>query len=203
MSGMRMNVHRSIVVLLFCLGLAFPAHGQTYDPATDFSTTQNPPGAWRFGWSAGFSGKLHIYQDCAEVPSSHFWEDKTILSANDPHVGYSWHDAMVDDIPPHKMLMHPGRQNQFSHCIFTAPSAGIYDVHATFTSIARGGPHVYILQNGMSMGGQVLREDKPWAFAPEPVTLETGDTIDFAVGVGLNRVFFSDETTFSLVISKH
>lgn len=53
------------------------------------------------------------------------------------------------------------------------------------------------------MGGQVLREDKPWAFAPEPVTLETGDTIDFAVGVGLNRVFFSDETTFSLVISKH
>jgi hypothetical protein len=193
-----MNSRRSIVLLVAWIGIAFAAHGQkTYDPAVDFSTTQNPNGVWKFGWSVGVAGELHLYKTCTDSD----WKDLVILSLGCPHVGCTTQDS--NDMPPHTMHMHPGPQAQFSHCVFTAAAGGLYDIHASFTAIATGGPRAYVLHNGLLIGSGRLKQGKAWNFSSDSIDLEPGDTIDVAVGVGPDKVFFSDETMFSLAISSH
>ena len=53
------------------------------------------------------------------------------------------------------------------------------------------------------MGSSHLKEGKAWEFSSESVDMEPGDTIDVAVGVGADKVFFSDGTAFTLTISAH
>jgi hypothetical protein len=48
-----------------------------------------------------------------------------------------------------------------------------------------------------------LKQGRPWEFSTESLDLEPGDTIDVAVGVGPDKVFYNDETAFSLTISGH
>ncbi len=198
-----MNIQRSLPVLLAWFGIAFAAHGQkTYDPSADFSATQNPHGVWTFGWSAEIAGLLHIYKHSFETASSHNWSDETILSLGAPCMAYNWHNATIDNIPGRSMYMHPGPQNQFSHCIFTATASALYDIHASFTAISTGAPRVYILHNRRSISSSRLKQGKPWKFSLNSVDLEPGDTLDVVVGVGTNNVFFSDGTAFSLTISR-
>jgi hypothetical protein len=180
--------------------MAFAAHGEkTFDPASDFSTTENPHGVWTFGWSTELAGPLHIYETCSDSN----WLSKALLSLGCPHVAFNSTDSMANDIPPHTMHMHPGPQSQFSHCVFTAPVSGLYDIQATFTAISTGGPHIYVLHNGLQISSSRLKRGKPWEFSSESLDLGPGDTIDVVVGVGPDKVYFSDETAFSLKITGH
>jgi hypothetical protein len=199
-SGYTLGLKALIPAIVVWFGIAFAAHAQkTYDPAADFSTRQNPNGVWKFGWSKEIAGQLHLYKTCDNSE----WKDMALLSLDCPHLGCTPQNAMTGDVPPHTMHMHPGPQAQFSHCVFIAPASGLYDVHATFTAISTGGPRVYILHNGLMISSSRLKQGRPWEFSTESLDLEPGDTIDVAVGVGPDKVFFSDETAFSLTISGH
>jgi hypothetical protein len=52
------------------------------------------------------------------------------------------------DLAVHTAAFHPGPGGQFGVYRFTAPSAGTYQLNATFGGIDSGGTDVYILDNG-------------------------------------------------------
>jgi hypothetical protein len=182
--------------------MAFATLGQTYDAKTDFSFTQNPNGAWSYGWSATLGGQLHLYGSPVLTSGFELWQDPTITSLNDPNLGYNPRDTQFQYFPPQSMIMHPGPQNQFSNCVWTAPAAGVYNIQAVFTAIWTGGPHGYLLKNGVAVNDGALTQDNPWSVTLSSVSLAAGDTIDAAVGVGASGVFFNDNTDFSLTITR-
>jgi len=188
--------------LLALLGIASAAAAQTYDARTDFSFSHNPNGVWTYGWSTDLAGQLNLYGDPFTVNGGlEFWGDDSIEELNDPHVGYSALDALNSHIPAHALVIHPGPGNQFSHCVWTAPAAGAYNIQASFTSLWTGGPHAYLLKNGAILADSLLTMDIPWPATFNTVTLAAGDTIEAVIGVGLSGVFFNDETEFSLTIT--
>jgi hypothetical protein len=178
-----------------------PPPGNVYDAKADFSFTKNPHGQWTYGWSVNIAGPLTVYGDPFTVNGIEFWGDNSIEELNDPHVGYSPLDEVNSNILPHTMVMHPGPGNQFTHCIWTAPTAGMYQITSSFTSLSYGGPHAYILQDGVTIGDSLLTQGVPWSASYNSVALAAGDTIEAVVGVGSDGVFFNDETQFSFTIT--
>ena len=84
------------------------------------------------------------------------------------------------------------------------PSLGLYDIKASFTAAATGGPSIYILHNGSKIAERNnLKQNKPLNFSSESIDMGPGDTIEVVVGVGSHKVFYSDETIFTLTISEH
>jgi hypothetical protein len=178
------------------------AFAQSYDARADFSFTHNPNGVWTYGWSTELAGPLHVYPNPFITASSYNWGDAAIESLGGPHVAYNPHDVTIDSIPGHAMNIHPGPRNQFSHCVWKAPGAGVYSVQASFTSLSSGSPHAYVLKDGVPLGDSLLVNGTPWASAFDSVSLAAGDTIDAALGVGTDGSFFNDETQFSFTITK-
>jgi hypothetical protein len=107
----------------------------------------------------------------------------------------------MDLIPAHAMTIHPGPANQFSHCVWKAPAAGRYDIEASFTPLSTGGPHAYMLKNGVSIGDSLLPAGTPWSCSFKSMQLAAGDTIDAVVGVGNNGGYFNDLTQFSFTVT--
>jgi hypothetical protein len=68
--------------------------------------------------------------------------------------------------------------------------------------VSYGGPHAYVLKNGVSIGDSVLAENVPWSSSFSVVSVAAGDTIDAAIGVGTDGVFQNDTAVFSLTITK-
>jgi hypothetical protein len=190
-----------VLILAACSSVA-SADSRTYDAGRDFSWTQNPNGVWTYGWSATLGGPLHQYKDLIRVMGQFLWEDNSITVANDPNLGYNARTTPFQYFPPRCMLMHPGPQNQISNCVWTAPAAGIYTIQSTFVAIWTGGPHGYLLENGVKISDSLLTQNRPWSVALNAVTLAAGDKIDAALGVGSDGVYFNDNTYFSLRITK-
>jgi hypothetical protein len=195
-----MNILRSILILTVSLGIASASSAQTYDALADFSTTQNPNGVWTYAYSTNLAGPLYVYPDTYVLGGAYDWGDNAIGLL--PHVAYNpLSNGPVGAIPANCMLIHPGPENQFSHCVWTAPTAGAYNIQASFTSISYGAPHGYILENGTSIGDSDLTEEVPQTYSFASVALAAGDTIDAAIGVGSNNYYSNDETVFSLTIT--
>ena len=194
---------RYVTIQLVFLTMATAANALTYDARTDFSTTQNPNGVWAYGWSADLTGPLHVYADFrTENNGGYHWTDKSIEDSDAPHVSYYPLDVPWQYVPPHSMLIHPGPLKQFSHCVWTAPEAGIYDIQASFTAVDFGGPHAYLLKNHAIIADYLLATHKPENFSSKSVSLAAGDTIDVALGVGRSNTYYNDTTQFSLTIYK-
>ncbi|HEX4086560.1 MAG TPA: hypothetical protein VHY22_16730, partial [Chthoniobacteraceae bacterium] len=58
----------------------------------------------------------------------------------------------------------------------------------------------YLLKNGKPLGETVLSKGSPWTKSFKNISLEAGDRIDAAAGVGASGSFHNDETQFSLTI---
>jgi hypothetical protein len=197
-----MTISRSIGLLAVWAGLAgVPAFGQTWDATADYSATQNPNGAWRYGWSTALPGPLTIYPN-ADVTNigGERWVDYSIMALGTPSVVHYGPSSTGQCSPP-GLTMHPGPQNQFSHCLWTAPVSGTYSIQASFTALDTGGPHGYVLKNGNAIGESLLREGVEKDYSFSAVAMAAGDTIDVATGVGVDGVFYCDTTHFSLTIT--
>jgi hypothetical protein len=185
---------------------------QAYDAAAQFSSTQNPNGAWSYGCTKSLGATFHLFTQQTPI-SAGLYDWGTALSCgqtNPPGVAYNSTDATFTGgtvtVPAHTIWFHPGPQNQNSVLRWTAPASGNYQVKAVFWGDDFAGPtttDVHVLHNGVRIySGEVS------GFGPSSdqsfmstISVAAGDTIDFAVGYGTDGNYGFDSTGVSAVIT--
>lgn len=106
------------------------------------------------------------------------------------------------DIAPGEIALHPGDRGVYAKARFTAPSNGVYGVHACFrhlnttgdgidvSVVVRNADLVASISNVLNRGGHRIA-----GVVHEPALhLQAGDTVDFAVGAGPSRGYECDLT---------
>ena len=167
----------------------------SFDPAAEWSATDNPNGAWTYGWSQSL-GTTFNPSTILVGQSGITGHTPDIDGTLAPVVSHNDTEASVTigsvTWPADGLVLHPGPTGEVSILRFTAPSDGIFDVLGGFTSQDSSGAttDVHVLHNGASVFdgpiGEFLQFSETFAGA-------AGDTIDFAVGYGNGR-FSSDST---------
>jgi hypothetical protein len=212
------RVFCQIVVLAFLLSGYVAQAAQTFDVAADFSTTNNPNGAWSYGWSSTLTSALNQYPDHDKmgeragtpinIDAWSDWEQFSSYSPNATHNGTGTinNEHWTITWQPGQFSLHPGDNGVYSHARWTAPSAGIVDIAAMFTGIDHyygTTTDVHILHNGNSLfDGLVNGYGNTSSFSTTTsIDVGLGDTIDFAVGYGSNNNPTCDTTALSATIS--
>ncbi len=200
----RLNIAVATAVALS--SVVFPATASlVYDPANDFSTVSNPKGVWTYGYTAG--GAFTAYPQSGNIDGLDYWSITTAPSlpwiANNPTAAtIDWIQIKVN---PGELLLHPGQNGDYTVLRFTAPSAGQYDVKGSFFGIdyvSSPTTDVHVLLNGAAIfDGNVTDYRNTIAAFDKLVTLNTGDTVDFAVGWGSNGDYFFDSTGLNAIIT--
>lgn len=178
-----------------------------WDAQRDFSAATNPNGAWSYGWSAGRGSAFNPYTVAATTGVFNVWK----YSANQLEPGIIYNGTATTAayasglIPPGSLAFHPGPSGQNAIVRWTAPSAGSYDVVATFTGRDQVGPtttDVAVLSNGTQLwAGEVTGYLAAQTFTSGPLKLNTGDTIDFTVGFGTDGNYYYDTTGLAARVS--
>jgi hypothetical protein len=202
------GIARWFLVLVAVGLMALPAHAQEYDAAADFSATNNPTGVWSYGWSQTLGADFHLYTTPGSFSGIDYWIDPAV--GNDPTVNHNGTDQVVNystvQYQPGQMVFHPGPNGQYSIIRWTAPADGIIGIHAEFVGADFVGPtttDVHVLANDVAIfDGEVT------GFGPGSgpsfetlVLVAAGDTIDFAVGDGVDGNYYYDSTGLDAFIT--
>jgi hypothetical protein len=197
------------IAAMLVIGAAAPRiNAQTFNLADDWSNTLNPNGVWSFGESPTQGGLVTLYTVLGSHPSGLVEWIRAI--GTPPAVTYNptATPIVISTVrwEPGETSFHPGPSNERSVVRFTAPSAGGYDVSATFSGGDFIGPttsDVHVLINGLEVfGTQINGFGPPSAKSySASCTLSAGDTVEFVVGVGANGTYFYDTTILSVTIT--
>jgi hypothetical protein len=205
--------HIRIVIILLAAASFTPAAraAAVYNAAKDFSLSANPRGAWSYGYEDQLGGPLNLY----DVPTAG-WRDAPNLDAwtssaldVDPNISHNRTTSELSflgdsiHVPANGLTIHPGPSGEPSVLRWTAPTPGRYQVTAAFRGNDQTGPttDVHVLHNGTSLfSGEVTAYGAGPSFT-RAVTVQIGDTIDFAVGRGSNADYSFDSTGVSATIT--
>lgn len=167
-----------MLALVVLLMVSVSSAGPVYDATADFSSANNPSGAWSYGSGsgAGFSafttnnGGAWTGPDLPAGVGQQF---------NTTPASISLHSDLLWLIPT---AVIPNGLSQSATVRWTAPSAGNYSINAELAALAgsAGGtsPVVTIFHNGMSEDTRALSAGHPFDF-DRVFALGAGDTIDF------------------------
>lgn len=178
--------------------LAAPAAGAVtvWDLSADFSTAQNPNGAWTYGWASALDGSLHAY----DTVNGWQWYDSGHHSGdNTPTVWKNYGSGWSYGIAPGEVSSHPGWDGSFSVIRWTAPYAAQITVSGTF-----GAGDARPMSDYLVLDGQTLQA---WPSNPSTVdfslTLQVaqGDTLDFVVGIPIGGDYGYGSTPVAASIS--
>jgi hypothetical protein len=195
----RIALRASLVALMAAaMGTCLPVNASVYDIAGDFSIASNPNGAWTYGSLSG-STFTPFTVSSASIGSG-FWTTSSgypVVVANNTGAAVlysSW------NLPTDMLNLHPSSTGIASDVRFTAPSTGMYSIGGLFEGVD---PHptstdVHILLNGSSslFSDNIGSYDVPSTFSLLE-SLSSGDTIDFAVGYGVDGSYVYDSTGLS------
>ena len=148
---------RQIVVAMCILITLFAtvAFGETWDLALGYSATQNPNGAWAFGWRTTLIQMLTLYTDNGPEPlygcDVEGW--RYDIDSGCPWVGHNPHDydyqcgplSLV--FPANSIWFHPGPAQQ-SVVRWTAPVSAQIQIDAHFRMLDTGTAVVHLYANG-------------------------------------------------------
>lgn len=180
--------------------------GNVYDLAGDFSFAANPQGAWSYGYAGAPGAEFHPYAS-KRISDEGFslWYGTTDnytpgLLKNETGAPYTNTTHSITWAAG-DITLHPGRNGACSVARWTAPAGGAVTFSATFTLIDAQAEDVdiHVLQNNESlyagtlagyMGTQTFDQTGP-------LTVASGDTIDFVVGYGPGGSFLNDTTRVS------
>ena len=206
-------IEKSKVMLMaaFILGMAAkPSFSAIFNVASDFSLTNNPNGAWRYGWSSSLGSNFNLYNNVRkETPTIDVWYDSAKVWA--VYVGQN-STATVDNshptitFPPSQLWFHPGYYGEYSIVRWIAPEAATYSLATMFTGLDHVGPtttDVHVLHNNIWLFSNLINgfgASSAKSFTTD-VKVEVGDTIDFAVGYGSNQTYLYDSTGLDATIS--
>ncbi len=165
------------------------------DLALDFSNTENPNGAWIFGYTMsspeGDAGALIPFTTSTEsLPDVHSWIDPTHVNLNAPTVFHNGSNSPVNGTAPGEAALHPGSVEEYAIARWTAPVAGDYAVKVQFKEGDQGDTNGLLLHNGVVLVNEESTSTN--AVHDVNVTLAAGDTLDVAVG---NKGNFNYDTT--------
>ncbi len=215
-----------MAAFVLAIALLAPVHAATvWNFADDFSTTQNPNGAWSYGWVSSLGGSMGLYNQINRlstgVPEWRYGTDdalphgmlcKNITGAvvPDNYSSQYWEAGMAG--------LHPGSGGDIATARWTASSTVLVTVSAVFSGLSWAGggttTDVHVLRNGVSLfdgtvDGFVGRAAQGYsdAFGPSPtqsfsttMTVTAGDTLDFCVGFG-NGSYAHDITGLAATVS--
>ena len=215
----RVRLWIGIVVILSCF-LPAQALAQMWNADADFSITSNPNEAWRYGFSFYLTpGYAFIFypghQTFTEgtLAGLEVWQWGTL----DPSITHNPLDTdIVADIgiiwPAHTCAFHPGPSGEDSIYRWTAPAAGDYRVSAVFWVGHQDycSTDVHVFKNGSSAANSVqlfagdidattYGNNDSESFNAT-LSLNAGDTLDFAVGYGSDSDYAGDTTMVSITI---
>ncbi len=192
----------AVVVLLF-IGPGQANADIIYDPAASFSTTNNPNGVWRYGWSqtlgSAFTLDTFFQRLDGILPE---WGGNLTRDGN-PGIYHndtgSAQTVATLTMPAGSLAEHPGVGGQYALLRFTAPSSGTYSIAGSFSGFDFAGPtttDVHVLVDGVSRFDGAIVGFGPDSAAPFRVNLPlvSGETVDFAVGTGSDGSFAFDMT---------
>ena len=189
-----------IVVLAFLLS-GYAAQAITFDVADDFSATNNPNGAWSYGWSSTLTSALNQYPDSSKMGelagtpiNIDTWSNWGQFSSYSPNVAHNGTGSINNEHPTitwqvGQFSLHPGDNGVYSHARWTATSAGTIDIDAIFTGIDYyygTTTDVHVFYNSNSLFDGTINGYGNTASFSTTVSVGMGDIIDFAVGDGGN-----------------
>jgi len=166
-------------------------------PPATFSATSNPNGSWSYGWSLNRGSLFNLDTSSSNVSGLEVW------NFGGPDVFYNptsstINPAGTNPIPPGTLAFHPGPNGENAIVRWTAPTAGSYNIAATFTGRDFVGPtttDVAVLLNGSQLWvGEVTGYLADVSFSAAPLALNAGDTIDFTLGFGTDGNYYYDST---------
>lgn len=192
----------------FCLQTS---EAQVYDPAADFSASSDPIGPWTYGFSSSLGAPLTVFNNPFKYFSLDFWNGQpggANTNIQSPWVAHN--DAATDQGIPTTFLLAPGELAfapgpDFAIARWTAPTAGLYSISASFTDPGIDGTvateDVHVRHNAGSLYDGFIGMNgfgTTAAMMPLPsLMVNAGDTIDFVVGNGSTGpgIFFQDHAT--------
>ena len=192
---------KSCIAMAGCVAMAFIptlAQATVWDLAADFSTTQNPNGAWSYGWRPSPVDPLVLYTDHDYPCSLAAWVEDFSLWC--PNVVQNPHDYPVACctwvLDPHKVLFHPGPAQQ-SVVRWTAPGELDVTVTTHFRSIDIGGKIVYVYVNGVQVYTATLEGLETTGDYTASIIVHGGDVVECAVSP---ISFYYDSTQVDFVL---
>ena len=200
-----------LLMAAFILGLtAKPSFSAIFNVASDFSLTNNPNGAWRYGWSSSLGSSFNLYNNVGkQTPTIDLWYDPTktgspLVVHNSTATEDNSHPTIT--YQPSQLGFHPGYYGEYSIVRWIAPEAATYSLATMFTGLDHVGlttTDVHVLHNNILLFSNLINgfgasSSKSFATAG---TVQVGDTIDFAVGYGNNQTQSYDSTGLDATIS--
>ncbi|MBI5965464.1 MAG: hypothetical protein HY863_18460 [Chloroflexi bacterium] len=195
-----------------------PSNAIVYDAFADFSPILNPPpgSTWMYGYTWTLGGAFDLYRalrNDIDRPLSVLWTRPENFITPNVNKNISGVDIInVDGCilhPPTVYLnLHPGQNNEFSVLRWTAPENGTYVIDSAFKSLRFCSQPTttdgHILYNSTPIFNVFINEYMSVGDHAFSTTLDlnTGDTIDFVVGVGQNGNYGADSTGVRATITK-
>lgn len=184
----------------------------------DFSPQFNPPpgSPWTYGYSWTVGGAFDVYRSLThdiDRPQSVVWTRPENFLTPNVNKNISGQDLInVDGCILHPaatyLNLHPGQNNEYSVLRFTAPADGVYVIDSAFMSLRFCSQvtttDAHILYNSASIYDVMINEYMSageHAFS-RTMTLQSGDTLDFVVGVGANGNYGADSTGLRATITQ-
>jgi len=179
------------------------------DAAADFSATSNPSAHWSYGSSVIRGGLFAIYT----VPGTDFAGLSTwnAPSLGLPHVNHNGTGSTIittATFPPGALSLHPGGVGENYVVRWTAPTAGSYQISATFVGRSGVGTNpvtttdVAVLHGSTELFSGWINQNgdgntTSWSGSR---TMGAGETLDFTVGIGTHDHSF-DTTGLDAVVT--
>ena len=201
----------SALATLAALASVSSAHAQ-FSAVTDFSTTLNPNGNWRYGQESTLGGTFSLLAGSyANGPSITGFSGSP---SGFPVVAKNTSAGTVSSgtitMPNDLLLMHPASDGTYSVVRFIAPTAGLYTIAGRFQALDSTTTDVHVLINNLSGFDSSITQA---GTNPDPATANRtafnlsrtfafGDTVDFAVGRGSNGTYLFDSTGLSATITQ-
>ncbi len=191
-------------LVLGSLLLAKTALGQiSYDLSHDFSLASNPNGAWAYGAVTALGGPFITFGYTQTSISDNgvpvdYWLLNPMSEPNIEHNGTtltSTSDGGQGVYPPGTTILFPSRGLIYYYTVarFTVPTgqSGNYQLqssaHTYLNGSLSGDTEFHVLDNSSQIFGQFIAPNSGTTFSTT-LNLAAGETIDFAVGRGLDGI---------------
>jgi hypothetical protein len=193
-----------VSVCLLLLTSPIVSYGEVWNLTNDFSITQNPNGAWSYGWREASTDPFVIYVStgiiCHGTPAQYdqWWYDVESWTPGLAH-NPKLYPVGCDDwiLQPGQCMFHPGPAQQ-SVVRWTAPASLEATLSAHFASIAHGSETVHVYYNGVERYSAFLSSFGQTADYSTTIAFQPGDVIDCAIDT---NAFYSNSTQVEVALT--
>lgn len=198
--GRAATVATVAIMLLVSMG---QAEGNTYDARSDFSTSENPAGPWRYGYTGTPGGGITLYPSNQAVTddfgTTYRWLDPASPTYGNRVPGL-WADITFSSS---NLTLHSGNSagEYYSVLRFVAPVDCQSSVSISFTPYDHNtaGVETLVYHNSTLLWSDNLAYGQTGLYEAD-VPLLLGDVLDILVGPGAGQ-YYSDSTSVRAVIT--